>query len=729
MFALPPRRLSAITLALLAVHAFAEETPPESPIHLEADEAVAHSRTEAEAHGNVVIQRDTTEVRSEWAQYNSETDHLKAGDAVTMTREGDVLTGNSLDYYINANRGTLENPDYHVAQGVARADAVKLLFDGPDRYKMRTARFTTCPVGRDDWYLHASTLSLDYANNVGMAYNGWIQFYGVPILYSPWMNFPLSGNRQTGFLAPSVSFDNRNGIDLQTPFYWNIAPNYDATFYPRYLTDRGTMLGAEFRYLQPSYSGQIRADRISDHKDEQDRYSIAFLHQQQLLPRLSMYAQVQKVSDDDYFNDFGDQVAAASQTNLPRELTFNYAGNGWSGLARWQRYQTLQSESDPVDIPYARLPQLYYASSPQWIKGANISITSEYVDFSHPTKVDGQRMWINPTITYPLVQRPYAFVKPKIGVHASYYSLNDSETVEGENSSRVLPTFSLDSGLIFERDDTFNGQAYTQTLEPRAYYVYIPYKDQSNLPNFDSALTDFSLAQIFSENRFSGNDRINDANQITLALTTRFFDGDTGEERFNATVGQRFYFQDQRVTLDAYEKPSTAQESDLLITFGGRLWRNFVANYALQYNLKEQVTARADAGIGWSPGEGRAFNLRYVVNRNVSPIIEQFDISGQWPLTRNWYGVARYNYSLKDSRSLEALAGLEYNAGCWALRLAAQRYINDDSDTDPDQEKYTVTYFAMLELGGLVGLGSNPVSTLRQSIPGYTDMLTTNSIR
>ncbi|WP_169307198.1 LPS-assembly protein LptD [Chitiniphilus eburneus] len=702
---------------------------PEPAIQIEADEAIARSRTEAEAHGNVIIQRDTTEVRSEWAQYDSATDHLKAGDAVRMTRDGDVLTGNNLDYYLGPRRGTLDNPDYHVAQGVARADAVKLLFDGPDRYKMRSARFTTCPADRDDWYLRASTLSLDYANNVGMAYNGWIQFYGVPILYSPWLNFPLSGNRQTGFLAPSIAFDNRNGIDIQTPFYWNIAPNYDATFYPRYLTDRGTMLGAEFRYLQPSYNGQIRAERISDHKEEEDRYSISFLHRQQITPRLSMSAQVEKVSDDDYFNDFGDQVAVASQTNLPRELAFNYAGDGWSGLARWQRFQTLQSESDPVDIPYARLPQLYYSSSPHWIKGAQISLTGEYTDFSHPTKIDGQRMWVNPTITYPLLQTSYAFIKPKVGVHASYYMLNDNGNIEGDNISRVLPTFSLDSGLIFERDDTFKGWDYTQTLEPRAYYVYIPYKDQSNLPNFDSALTDFSLAQIFSENRYSGNDRINDANQITLALTTRFFEGDSGEERFNATIGQRFYFQDQRVTLDAYEKPADVQESDLLISFGGRLWRQFIANYSLQYNVNEGATARADAGLGWAPGEGRALNLRYVMNRNVSPIIEQIDISGQWPITRNWYGVARYNYSLKDHSSLEALAGLEYNAGCWALRLVAQRYVNDDSDTAEDEDKYTVTYFAMLELGGLVGLGSNPVATLRQSIPGYTDVVAPTSIK
>ncbi|UXY15027.1 LPS-assembly protein LptD [Chitiniphilus purpureus] len=720
MFVFPPSRLSALTLALLAAHATAEEVS-EPVVQLEADQVTGRAQAHTEARGDVIITRETTEVRSEWAQYDAASEHLKAGDDVRMTREGDVLTGRNLDYFLGTRRGTLDTADYRAAQGLARADAVKLLFDGPDRYVLKQARFTTCPVDNDDWYLHAGTLSLDYTTNMGVARNSWVEFHGVPILYSPWINFPLSGNRQTGFLPPTFSFDNRSGADIQTPFYWNIAPNYDATFYPRYLAQRGAMFGAEFRYLQPGYSGEVRGEYINDQEADRSRYSLQLDHRQQLTDRLNMQARVQKVSDNDYFNDFGDQLAVSSQTNLPREVTFNYSGDGWYGLARWQRYQTLQSVTNPVDEPYARLPQLYYGSNPNWIPGAQISLTGELADFRHSTKADGRRVWANPTVAYP-IQTQYSFVIPKVGMHATYYQLNEHGSQPADNVSRVLPIFSLDSGLIFEREDTWRGFAYTQTLEPRAYYVYIPYKDQSRLPNFDSALTDFSFAQIFSENQFSGNDRINDANQLTLALTSRLYDTETGEERLYGTVGQRFYFEDQRVTLDTPARPADVQQSDLLVSAGGRIWRDFIANYTLQYNLRDGATARTDANIGWhQPQQGRALNLRYVMNRNVSPSIEQFDLSAQWPLARNWYGVGRFNYSLKDDRSLEALAGLEYNDGCWAARLVAQRYITSNGD-------YTVSYFAMLELGGLVGLGSNPVDTLSQSIPGYTDIVAPSAL-
>ncbi|WP_255992165.1 LPS-assembly protein LptD [Chitinolyticbacter albus] len=709
MIALPPLRLSALTLALLAAHLHAEEAE-QPPIQVEADQVQGHAQHGAEAQGNVIITQEETEVRADWAKYDVATDHVTAGDHVEMRREGDLLTGRSLDYFLQARRGTLTDPDYQIAQGLGRGDAVSLLFDGPDRYQLDQGRFTTCPVDNDDWYIHASTLSLDYASNTGMAQNGWVEFYGMPILYSPWMNFPLSGNRQTGFLVPTISLDSRNGLDLTTPFYWNIAPNYDATLYPRYLAKRGVMLGGEIRYLQPSYAGVLRGDYLNDNETHESRYGLLFQHRHQITDRLSLSVNAQKVSDDDYFNDFGNQAEIASIDNLPREATFNYTGDGWYGYARWQRFQTIQNSDHTVEVPYARLPQLYFGTAPAWIPGAKININAEYADFRHPTKTEGERAWVYPTIAYP-IQNAYSFLIPKVGVHATQYQLD--ETSDTETESRVVPLFSLDSGLVFERDDTFRGLAYTQTLEPRAYYVYVPYRDQSMLPNFDSGQTDFSLAQIFTENQFSGNDRINDANQLTLAVTSRFYESETGIERFYATLAQRFYFTEQRVTLSSPGRPADVTKSDMLVSVGGQIWRNFTASYSLQYNWQDTRSGRSEVSLSWQPGEARVLNARYLMNR-VTDDTEQIDASFQWPLGAGWYGVGRMNYSLKDNQSLDSLLGAEYNAGCWGLRLAVQRYLTSG-------DRYNTTYFAMLQLGALGGLGSNPLGTLRNIIPGYTD--------
>ncbi|SMC29569.1 LPS-assembly protein [Andreprevotia lacus DSM 23236] len=703
---LPPFRAAPLLLTLAA--AFAHAVDPKPPVHIEADQVSGQTESGASAQGNVVVTQGDLRVESEWGNYDAPNDRLTGGDHVTMTRPGSVLHGRTLDYYIQRHEGTLTDPDYAMSPGKMRGDGAELLFEGEDKYRIDSGRATSCRPGDDSWYLHASTMWLDYTSNSGVAHNGWIEFKGVPILYSPWMNFPLDNGRQTGFLTPSLSFDNRNGFDLTLPFYWNIAPNYDATISTRYLARRGLMMGGEFRYLQPGYTGVLQVQGMNDREDQATRYSVLFQHQQTFTDRLWMAVDVQKVSDDSFFNDFGERAAIASQTNLPRQVLFGYNGDNWNSNLLFQRYQTIQQTS----IPYARMPQLTFNANPQWLDGVRTGVSGEITDFTHPSLTNGVRSWVYPTISMPFVSN-YSFFTPKIGVHASNYQLRDASGGNSRNESRVLPVVSLDSGLFFERDLDVGGNALTQTLEPRAYYVYIPYKKQSDLPNFDSAVTDLSFAQLFRENQYSGNDRINDANQLTLALSSRIYTANDGIELLQASIGQRFYFKDQQVTLSSNDQPSSASKSDLLLSLGGRFWHDLSADYTLQYNTEDRKTVRSTAGLTWNPQPGSIFNLRYTINRNQSPSTEQIDVSAQWPLTRNWYGVARVNYSLPDKQPLDAIVGLEYNAGCWGVRLAAQRFITSDA-------QFKTTYFVVLELDGLGGIGSNPVNALRTAIPGYT---------
>ncbi|WP_293937968.1 LPS-assembly protein LptD [Iodobacter sp.] len=703
-------RLTVLAAALYCAMAHSAEP---MPIEVEADNVVGTAQGQTEAKGNVQLHRGDLDVNAEWAKFDHKTNRVTAGDQVEMTRQGDVLKGNQLDYLLDTKYGSLTQPDYAMAQGLGRGDAVKLLFEGDDKYRLSDGRFTTCQPGDNAWFLHANELELDYTTNKGIAHSAWLEFKGAPIMYMPWMNFPLNSNRQTGFLAPSFSTNNRNGFEFSTPFYWNIAPNYDFTLTPRYMSRRGIMLGGEFRYLKPDYAGTLKVEGLSsDAVSGSDRSSIVFQHQQALTERLSLSLNVQKVSDNDYFNDFGDRLSVASQTNLPREAVLSYRGDNWQAFGRWQRFQTIQSTTNPVDEPYARVPQLGFSANPEWIPGLQLSIAGEATEFNHSTKINGTRVWAKPEVSMPF-NNSYGFIKPKLSVHASSYQLRANGANQLDSTeNRVVPIFSVDSGLYFEKESQLWGEDYTQTLEPRAYYAYVPYRDQSKLPNFDSAITDFSFAQMFSENQFSGNDRINDANQLTLALSSRLYESSTGIERVRATIGQRFYFTEQRVTLDAPGRPDETTTSDLLLSVSGQVWRDFMLGYSLQYNAKDDRTIRSDVNLGWSPGAFRALNMRYVINSNSN--IEQLDFSGQWPLGGGWYAIGRANYSLRDNKALETLGGVEYNAGCWALRFAAQRYITNDGT-------FNTNFFALLELGGLGGLGSNPIDVLRQTIPGYTD--------
>ena len=708
--------LLATLLAGLPATVFAETSPnAEPPTFIQSNEASAKEGEYAEARGDVVVTRENLKVESDWAQYTIPDDRLRAGDKVTMHKDGDILTGTKLDMLVDPRKGDLLDPTYQMAKGAARGDAVKLIFDGPDRYIVRQARMTTCAPGSNDWYLHSSTLDLDYNTNVGQAWNGWLEFKGTPVLYYPWMDFSLDGSRKSGFLAPSFGMNSSNGLQIQTPYYLNLAPNYDATISPRYMSRRGLMLGGEFRYLGQDYAGILRAEGIQDQVEANSRGSILFQHKQKFDNNLSLDLNLQKVSDNTYFSDFGDRLAVSSQSNLPREGTLSYSNEDWSGFIRMQRYQTLSTVTNPVEKPYARMPQLYFTSQPKIAPWLDTNISGELVDFKHPDKISGLRTWAYPSVALPL-NETWGFIKPKIGVHATYYNLDQTSASTDQTYTRTLPITSLDTGLFFDRETQLGGKTYSQTLEPRAYYLYIPYRKQSQLPIFDSGETDLSLTQLFSENQYSGQDRISDANQVTLAVTSRLFEAESGIERLNLTVGQRFYFADQRVTLSTSENATSEQRSDWLLTLGARFWKDLSANYGLQYNQADSSLRRSDATLTWRPGDFKTLNLGYSVNRITDT--RSTNISGQWPLGNGWYALGRYNYSIQDKRALEALAGVEYNAGCWAVRLAAQRYVTSTTD-------YSTSFFAMLQLGGIAGIGNNPLDAIRRSIPGYTNTYAT----
>jgi LPS-assembly protein len=414
----------------------------------------------------------------------------------------------------------------------------------------------------------------------------------------------------------------------------------------------------------------------------------------------------QRVSDNDYFRDLSTRVAATSQTNLPRDAILAYHDDRWALSARAVAYQTLTDPlAPPVAAPYRIVPQLLAAGEQLNWHGADLLFSGELTNFRHPELVNGQRFLFNPAVQFP-VRRPWGYVTPKLGWHYSRYNVvqNTSGVEEG---ARSLPIASLDAGLVFDRPWDFRGERYFQTLEPRLFYLRVPYRDQSRLPNFTTAETDFNFAQMFFENRFIGGDRIGDANQLTLAMTTRFVEAATGVERVKAALGQVLYFEPQRVTLEG--PPRDQQRSDLLGVISTRLTPALWMDAAVQYSPSRSETGKGALALRYLPRPGSVLNAAYRYTRED---IRQMDLSAQWPLWGGLTGVGRFNYSFKDRKLLEGLAGFEYNAGCWQLRAVAHRFITAT-------QQVSTSFQIQLELTGLSRIGINPLETLRQNIAGY----------
>jgi len=494
----------------------------------------------------------------------------------------------------------------------------------------------------------------------------------------------------------------QGGSDLTLPFYSTIAP--------RIMTRRGMLLNNELRYLEQDYSGEVHLDVMPhDRLADATRSRLSISHMQDFGSGFTGALNFNRVSDDAYFRDLSDAVTGTSQTNLLRQGVLSYTGGWWQATAQLLSFQTLQDPAAPVVVPYNSLPQITF-NAERTVEGADVALSAEYVDFRHPSLVNGRRLMMYPTVSYPLVSEPAFYLTPKIGLHSTYYQLDGNNPTGLPNSTRTLPIFSLDGGMTLERDARFGGSEFVQTLEPRMFYVHIPYRDQSLLPNFDSALADFSFAQIFTENRFFGNDRIGDANQMTLALTSRLLDPDTGASRLSMAVGQRFSTETPRVNLPGTAAGST--KSDILFGVWGQVTDAWSLDSVFQYSPTQSKYEKFNVLASYQPEVGKVLNLGYRFTRDS---IRQVDVSAQWPLSGRWHGVGRWNYSLQDGRILEAMGGLEYNHDCWTLRLVAQRFATAT-------QQVSTGLFLQLELSDLVSVGSDPLGLIRQDVPGYTKL-------
>jgi len=684
--------------------------PQETPAFVEADHLTSNQANQVEASGNAILRKRGQSIRADRLLYSRNTQDIDAQGSVVLEQDGNTMSGPHLKLNLDTSIGIMEQPVFYLAENDGRGSADVLRLQDRQHYSLDNATYTTCPADNQDWLLKMRGLEIDRDRQIGTAHHAWVEFMGLPILYSPWMNFPLSDRRKSGFLAPVFGGTSKGGSELTLPYYWNIAANRDATLAPRVMTKRGVLLNNEFRYLEPRYAGELHVDVLpNDALANRSRRHLAITHSQTIAGGLNGYVNLNSVSDDAYFRDLADTINATSQANLLQEGVLSYGAGWWDATARVQRYQTLQDPAAPIDVPYKRLPQLIVNAQRQYA-GANLLFAGEFVDFSHPTAPNAKRLVLNPSASYPLVSDPAFYLTPKVTLHNTYYSLGANNTGTLTSASRTLPLYSVDSGMAFERDWNLFGSNYLHTLEPRAFYVYVPYKAQNLLPNFDSAQADFSFTQMFTENRFFGNDRVGDANHITLAMTSRLLEQSNGMERLRLTVGERFSFKTPQVNFAA--PATTTNKSDILLAASGEATNAWSFDSEFQFDPNKSHTQRYNIATRYRPEPGKALYFGYRFDRNT---LRQIDVSGQWPLFNHWHAVGRWNYSLQDSRILESIAGLEYNQACWALRLVAQRFT-------VGTQQVNAGLFLQLELNDFIKIGADPLSMLKKSVSGYTKL-------
>jgi len=636
-------------------------------------------------------------------------------------------------------------------------------------YLLRQATYSTCAPQDRAWQIEASEIKLDHAAGQGVARNAVLRIHEWPVLYTPYFSFPTTKERKSGFLMPLYGYSNVGGFDLGLPYYWNIAPNYDATIVPHVYTRRGLMLGGNFRFLTPNSTGVVGGnflprDRafsefLKENREQypslrnvsDNRWSLLLHESTRFNPNLHLNLDFQQVSDDYYLQDFSTNLAIATQNQLLRQAQLAYTTDHWLFQGMVQSYQTLHpvNQSAVSDV-YERLPQLlaqgFYADLPL---NGRFNMLGQLDYYHWPVEnvyqPQGPRLHANPVLSFPQI-KPWGYVTPELQLVENYYDLHFDGSMPGQRFNRTIPRYSLDGGLFFERSTAIMNKAYTQTLEPRLYYLYVPYQNQTPIPVFDSAYMIFNNNQLFRTNRFSGFDRIGDANQLAYALTTRWLSEATGQEKASFSVGQIRYFADRRVQL-CYRKDGNCTDNPLMLGFLSPVAKSSpIASHA-EYQLSPSWVASGDyvwdgntkatnnghLNFHYQPAPRQVISLgyTYLVNGDVTQVanrgiqnnaLHQATFAYAWPLTEKWSSLGVYSYNISKGYDMMTFLGLQYDNCCWAARLLGGRTFNSISPTTLLPQYNNNVYFQIL----LKGLGSvansDPASTINTYLPGYNDI-------
>jgi LPS-assembly protein len=720
------------------------------PTFLFGDRITGRPDLETVIDGNAEVRRGPTSLRADRIEYYQPDDQLKSTGNVRINRAGNRFEGPELQIKLDRFEGFFTSPTYRFLSTGGNGQSSRVDFIDDKNFTAQNATYTTCERDNEAswepaWVMTADRVQFNLNDDVGVATGAVLRFKDVPILAFPKISFPLSDKRKSGLLPPTFNVGSVSGFEVRQPYYFDIAPNRDATLSPAIMTKRGIDFAGEYRYLEPTYKGQLQANILPNDKlRNRDRWSYALQHSGSVdttipsIGALGLNLNLNRVSDDNYWRDFPVTNAILSQRLFQQDASLSWSRGYFATSVRALKWQTLQDVASPIIPPYDRLPQLTASytrvDAPigrfgQASNGFDYSAETDYTRFSADRALtlqpNADRAFTRVQLAQPL-RWPAAYITPKVQLHATSYRFDAPLTNGSLTASRVVPTFSLDGGVQFERDAGFFGRNFTQTLEPRAFYVRTPFRDQSRLPNYDSGATDFNFASIFTENAFVGNDRISDENLLTLGVTSRLVDPGTGAEAVRFGVAQRLRFADQRVTLPGV-LPVTDRISDLLVGTTINWQPQWSFDGTVQYNPKTKQSDRSSLSVRYNPSDYRVISAAYRRQRNIS---EQIDVGFQWPINDLWgdkgqnlgpgrgqgggryYGVGRLNYSLQDKKLVDTVLGVEYDGCCWIGRVVLQRTQNSITTSN-------TRILFQLELVGFSRIGSNPLETLKSNVPRY----------
>lgn len=711
-----------------------------APLEIESDYSEVFDKEISSFSGNVNMRRADQHLLADMASYNSASDLLDTQGNVYYSEEGLALFSNTASLKLATDQAILRDVLFASLSGPFRGSADVAYKDNKDLSHYKEAAYTSCRPGNQDWVIHTSRLKLNKDSGLGSATNAWLEFKGVPVLYTPYLNFPIDNRRTSGFLPPSWSSTAKSGFQLGTPFYWNIAPNYDALLKPRYLQKRGVLLGADVRYLSEITRGSVGLEYMpNDSMRNISRFLGSFKNSTVFLPNLTADADLNYVSDRNYLYELGSALNFSDRRYVNSRANLNYNTDGLSFLARLERYQTIDNTIPNEQRPYQKIPQLNldlnhsFASMP-----VDAAWNNEFVYFYRTGRVSGQRFNTKPSVTAPFGSAG-TFATPKLSLQHTQYLLENQTPGLASNASRTLPIASLDTGTVLEQEFQSGDSSFLHTIEPRAFYLYIPRANQDNIPVFDSALYDFTFSSLFRENRFSGTDRIQDANQLSLALTSRLLDAKSGLEYAKLGIGEILYFNDRKVTLPGYA-PETNRLSSLVTELSGNFDEHLSYSTGTQWSPYLNDFTRTHATLQFANQAEQIINIGYMyrkeqVGRSVpfgyidpttgNPVssgdvvsIAQTDVSFRWPVYDDWYLMGRWLYALNFNATKESFIGLEKDSCCWRFSVIGRRFSNALSNTV--QSHLQTGIFVQLELKGLGSFGDQVDQFLERNIFGYS---------
>jgi LPS-assembly protein len=732
----------------------------EGAVFVKGQQMTARPDMDLVVQGQASIRRPGLALSADRVDYDQTQDVVDATGQVRVSTETSVFTGPRLKLKVDSFQGTFEKPDFELHSSGGYGQSAEVEFVDNNRTIMRQANYTSCrrtpgPEWLPAWLLKATQLTIDEQESTIEAKGVQFRFQDVPIFAAPSISLPLTNERKSGLLPPLFSIDTVNGAEVAQPYYFDIAPNRDATVTTHVMSQRGIAADTEFRYLERDYSGQVRLNLMPfDKLRDQKRWGLSSQHSGGIdtgldsVGRIGLGLTLNRVSDNNYWRDFPRSGLVLTQRALPSTGVLSWGRGDFSMSAQVQRWQNLQDAAPPYD----RAPQITMRYG-QWnAEGLDWSVVGDTTrfeaDYSRVASLvrygvlprNGERSFVQAQVSRPWI-RPWGFITPKVQLHATRYQMDRPLDNGSPSANRVLPTFSLDTGLVFERETRWFGRDVLQTLEPRAFYARTPYKNQDMLPIYDSGATDFNLSTIFSENPYVGHDRLVDNDSLTLGLSSRFLNADSGAEMVRVGVAQRIRFSDQQVNLSSNQADRAAGLSDILFGAGIRWDDRWSFDATIQAKNQTHEISRTTLQGRYSHSPYRVINMAYRANNQITPNSEFVDVGWQWPLsdfmgrtdrqaesawTRTpgqglgpdrWYTVGRLNYSLKERSLVDTLVGLEYDAGCWLGRVAFERLQTNIAIGSPTSSSSRILF--QLEFIGFARVGVSPLKSLSDNIPRY----------